>query len=329
MTPNEERAVAALEDCRAVALSSHVNPDGDAVGSMLALGLALEARGKQVSWFLQDPVPSGCTILAGADRIVPPPATGSFDTAIVVDCEGLERAGSVADIIRTAPRLLTFDHHPSSTSFGDIEVRDTSAAATGEILHRVMVAGGYAITPDIADCLMAALLIDTGCFRFSSVTPGTLQTAADLVGRGARIPWLYRELYENRSLSRTKLMGAALSGVQLSASGRVAYATVTRADFDAAAASDNETDGIVNELLALRDVKAAVLLRESMDGIRISLRSREAIDVNQVARAFGGGGHVRAAGCTIRAPIKIAIEHVLSEIDRQTTENGQPERPRP
>ncbi|MGQ9524485.1 MAG: DHH family phosphoesterase [Armatimonadota bacterium] len=304
------------EGCSFV-VTSHVNPEGDAIGSVIAMGLVLEGLGKRVCMLMQDPLPVIYRFLPGVDKVVRPPVAGEFDTAVVVDCEGLSRVGTAVDAVKTASRLLVIDHHPAERSFGDVEIRDPTAAAVGELIYLLLREWGLPVVPDVAVCLLAAILVDTGAFRYSNVTPRTLRVAADLVEHGANMERIISEVFESRPQSSIRLMGRALAAMKATEDGAITYATLSRGDFVAAGAAENETDGIVNQLLFASGAKAAMLFRESDEGVRVSLRSREGIDVSRVAREFGGGGHVRASGCTVQAPLDEAVRLVLEETRRQ------------
>ncbi len=315
-------ALALLDAARAILITGHVNPDGDAIGSMLALGHALNSRGKTVTLALQDPVPQSCRFLPGADAILQPPVEGDFDLAVLLDCENPKRAGSLAEQVERTPKSLVVDHHLSEGGFGTVEVRDTTAAATGEILAEMLEAGGYAITLDVANCLLTALILDTGGFRYSNTSPNTLRWAARMVEAGGRIAPIYRELFENRAFSATQLMGRALSSLNAVAGGRIVYAALTRQDFAETGADENETEGINNQLMSVLGVEATALFRESSKGVRISLRSRSIVNCNAVAREFGGGGHLRAAGCTVNAPLPEAIGQVVAALQVALSAEG-------
>jgi phosphoesterase RecJ-like protein len=313
-----QAAFGLIDGAERIFMTAHVNPDGDAIGSLLALALALRAKGKPVTVGMQDPTPASCAFLPGAETIVPPPVSGDFDLAIVLDCENPGRAGSLESVVLNCPKILAIDHHPSNRSFGDAEIRDTSAAATGEILYDFLLSGGYVIPPDIAECLMAAIMLDTGGFRYSNTSPKTLRTAAALREIGADIPGIYRQLFEDRPGGSVKLMGIALSRLEAAAGGRIHFAYLTQGDFKLAGAGENETDGINSQLIGILGTEASALFRESASGgVRVSLRSREWLDVNRVARVFGGGGHVRASGCTVQAPLPDAIRQVIAEMESQ------------
>lgn len=312
-----EEGLSLIRDAKTILIAGHVNPDGDAVGSLLALGLALQASGKTVTMALQDPVPVSCRFMPGSEQVQPPPVTGPFDLSIIVDCEGPSRTGSLEEAVLQSPKLLVIDHHLSDTRFGTVEIRDTSAAATGEILTEFLKAGDYSITEAIAECLLAAIVLDTGGLRYPNTSPRTLRMAADLRERGAEISRIYRELFENRAYPAVKLLGRALDHIERTDTGEIVYTHLTREDFAASNAGDNDTDGINLQLMSIENVEASAFFREGPAGeIRISLRSRNIVDCNAVARKFGGGGHLRASGCSLHVPLEEAIETVIGEMKR-------------
>jgi bifunctional oligoribonuclease and PAP phosphatase NrnA len=306
-----------LRDADTIFITSHVNPDGDAVGSLLALGHAMTDAGKRVTMALQDPVPDSCRFLPRSGEIVHPPITGSFDLAVVVDCEGPHRAGTLHQVVQQCPKALVIDHHLSDTRFGTAEIRETTAAATGEILTEFIEAGGFPITQAIADCLMAAIVLDTGGLRYPNTTGRTLRCAARLRDLGADLPFIYREQFENRTFSSVKLLGIALERLRLHPPGEIVYTHLTREDFDRTGAGDNDTDGINVQLMSVNGVEASAFFREGPNGdVRVSLRSRGRVDCNAVARTFGGGGHRQASGCSLKTPLHESIPLVLAEMEK-------------
>ncbi|HEY3284564.1 MAG TPA: DHH family phosphoesterase, partial [Armatimonadota bacterium] len=219
------RALELLDSHSTFLITSHISPDGDAIGSALALRHLLADRGKQAQVVLQDPVPAEYVGLPGADQIAQTPPDIPAEVAIVVDCENLGRVGALGPAVERCGDLLVLDHHLSSGRFGRLELRETASAACAELLYRlVRLADG--LTPEIAECLMAGLVLDTGGFRFPNVTPTTLRVAAKLVETGAQIPRLYQSIYENRSFSATKLLGLALASTRSALEGNVTYAVL-------------------------------------------------------------------------------------------------------
>jgi len=297
-------------------IAGHVNPDGDCLGCMCALGIALERLGKRVTMVSPDGVPETYKFLPRSESIVPSvPEDAAFDVAIAVDCEGLDRTGLVEAAMRSCELLIEVDHHPGGRRESAICLVDPSAAATGEIVLRLFKTAGVKIDADIASCLLAAIVTDTGSFRFSNVRPSTFQAAAELTEAGASPSDTARHVYETRSYSSTKLLGLALSTLQTTADGRIAWASITREQMKESSACEAETEGIVNYVLAIQGAQVGLLFREGPENTtRVSLRSRDGLEVSRVARLFGGGGHAMAAGCTVERPLADAQDVVLSAV---------------
>ncbi|HVK05714.1 MAG TPA: bifunctional oligoribonuclease/PAP phosphatase NrnA [Armatimonadaceae bacterium] len=315
-------AVAAIRAARNIVIACHVNPDGDTLGCMLALGLGLEqmgAGGKAVTLLSSDGVPDLYTFLPGSERIQRATDRRDFDLSVVVDAGDLSRIGAAnRETVEAAPILIDIDHHVTSGQFGQIRLLDATAAATAEILYDLLLALGVEITRPIAENLQCALLTDTGSFRFMNVTPRTFALAGALMEKGASPAPIAERVFENKSYAAQKLLGRALGSLRRSEDGRIVWAHVTRADFQEFAATDEDTEGVVNAVRSVRGADVALFLREMGDGrLRVSLRSRDPIDVSQVAAAFGGGGHRLASGCTLDGPLADAEATLVAEVARR------------
>jgi phosphoesterase RecJ-like protein len=325
MTMPIRKAAQALQRAQRIALAAHINPDGDTLGCILALGHALRALGKDATLLSADGVPDIYGWLPGAERIQTGTERRDFDLAVVCDAGALERVGrSVMPIVQSAPMLLDIDHHVTDgTAFGQIRVLDATAAATAELVWKVILAlgrltGRDLATPDVAECLMTALITDTGSFRYPNVTPDTFALAARLRALGAQPAVINELVFENRSFASLKLLGRALDSLQTTPDGQVAWAVVTAADFVEFAATDADTEGIVNHVRAVKTAMVGILFREIPGGkVRISLRAREGADVNRIANVFGGGGHRLAAGCSLEPPLEEAVRLVVAEASCQ------------
>src|ERR1700722_3115747 len=263
-----QRAVNALCSAQRVVVSSHVNPDGDALGSTLALTHALRKMGKDVTPLLTDGVPEIYRWLPGADLVNTSTDRRDFDLAIVCDAGAMIRVGrSIVPVIESAPIVIDIDHHVADGPFGDIRILDASAAATAELVWPLLQRLSRStrielVDSDIAQCLMAGLITDTGSFRFPNTTPYSFQLAAKLQQLGAAPAPITELVFETRSFASIKLLGRALDSLQVSEDGRVAWARVTAADFDEFGASDAETEGVVNHVRAIKDVQVGLLFRE-------------------------------------------------------------------
>lgn len=296
-------------------LLTHVNPDGDALGSMLGLALGLEQLGMRAFPVCPEPVPAVYRFLPGADRIsevlpAPPPPL-----VITVDADGRSRVGAPGNGFDCIPAVIDIDHHATGQAFGQLPWIDAKAAAAGEMVYRLLKRLGVTLTPDIATCLYTAIITDTGRFCYSNTSPRALRSAAALVRAGAHPARIYREVYENKAFSATKLLGLALARMERVADGRVVFTALTSDDFASAGSSPDETEGINDQLRAVRGALATAVFTELPDGsVKVSMRSQGAVDVSAVALRFGGGGHRNAAGCTLPGPPEPAQARVVEAL---------------
>ncbi|HEV2358192.1 MAG TPA: DHH family phosphoesterase [bacterium] len=315
MTPAQRIAETLLG--RPVLLLNHVSPDGDCLGSTLALARALWARERPAVVASTDGVPDMYRFLPGADRIVTDvPAVDAFGAVVFMECSTPDRAGSLAARAAAVPLTINIDHHVSNAGYGDLVLYDPAAAAVGELVTPIVAALGP-IDPATATCLLTALLTDTGSFRYASVTPRTLRIAADLVQAGASPAHVYTQVYENRPAAALRLLGLALSRLALSPDGRIAWTAVTQAMLREAGAPMEESEGIVGWLRAMVGVQVAVLFKEEPDGIHVSLRGRPGVRAHVIAEAFGGGGHAAAAGFTATGPLPDVVRRTLDAVERE------------
>jgi phosphoesterase RecJ-like protein len=306
-----EQAAQAMLDAKCITVACHINPDGDALGSMLGLAVALEALGKTVVRLCQDAVPFNYRFLPTSEAVAkcPPPAW-SPNVAVGLDCDAEHRLGTVAPAVLHAPCVIDLDHHTGSGPFGHIRVLNSEASSASQVVYDLLPYLGTPLTTDIATCLLAGIIFDTGAFRFSNTSVSTFLAAAKLVEAGANPDSIHQSLFDNRPFSNIKLLGRALANALVD--GDIAWSALTRKDFRETGAEETETEGIVNNLMAIRNIRAAALFRETGHGVKVSLRSRDGVDVAEIAGHFGGGGHVKAAGCTVQKPMAGAMTEVLA-----------------
>jgi phosphoesterase RecJ-like protein len=313
-----EEAVTLIRGAANVLLACHVNPDGDTLGSMLALGLVLEQAGKGVTMVSSDGVPQILAFLPETDRVLITTERRDFDLAIVLDAGEISRVGKNQEAVQSAPRVMDIDHHVTAGAFGDIRLLDAAAAATGEIVYDLLLALDAEITQPIAECLLCALLTDTGSFRFMNVTPRTMALAGEFIARGASPNTIAENVFENKPFAAQKLLGRALESLQRTADGRIAWAHVTKEDFAEFQATDEATEGIINSVRAVQGTEVALLFREMPTGkLRVSLRARAPYDVATVAARFGGGGHRLASGCTMEGPLGAAEATMVAAVEEE------------
>ena len=281
-------------------IACHENPEGDAIGSELALAIALRKMGKTATVLNADPVPGNLLFLPGADTVVFEEDGSRYDVAVVVDCGSPERTGRVGAELRKCPVLVNIDHHRTNGDRGELSLVDPDAAATGLLIHRVLVAMGYEIDLDVAVNIYVAVLTDTGSFHYGSSSPEAFAVAGEMVRRGVD-PWAVAEkVYETQSENRLRLLGRILCSLEVSSAGKVASITTLRSDLAELSAGKDALEGFINYPRSIVGVEVAVSFREEEGGVfRVSFRSKGRVDVAAVATAFGGGGHRNAAGCNV------------------------------
>jgi phosphoesterase RecJ-like protein len=319
------KAVHTIQEAQKILVVSHINPDGDTLGCLLTLGIVLERLGKTTTLLSADGVPPTLMFLPQVEAVQTTTEERGFDLAIVVDAGELNRVGKSREAVESAATVMDIDHHVTPGAFGEIRLLDAKAAATGEILFDLLHALSVEITPDIAQCLLCALLTDTGSFRYLNVTPRTLQIASVLVEKGGVPNEIAEAVFENKPFAAQKLLGRALDSLARTDDGRIAWAHITQEDFVSFDATDADTEGIVNAVRSVRGTQVAFFLREMPSGkLRVSLRAQPPYDVASVALQFGGGGHHLAAGCTLEGPIADAEARLVSATQVMMTATDSP-----
>jgi phosphoesterase RecJ-like protein len=295
--PEIARIVEAIRARRTFVLSSHARPDGDAIGCQLAMAYALRALGKHVRVVNRDPAQPFLMEFPGVPEIeIAPEVAGDFDAAIIMECGDLARTG-VAGLERGF--VINIDHHPGNAGYGQINWFDASAAACGEMVFDVVRALGVKLTPEIATHIYVAILTDTGSFHFSSISPRTFDICRILLEAGVDPVRVARSVYDSGTMGRLRLSAALLSGMQIDQTGRIAVLYLDHEIARTAGGTYEDTDGLINEPLTVKEIQAVVFFKHVEDDeYRVSMRSKGVIDVNAVAKTFGGGGHKNAAGCT-------------------------------
>ena len=292
-------------------VTSHCRPDGDAIGSMLAMGMLIEQLGKHADLVTADRVPAVYRGLPGAGSIRSAMrVSGPYDAAILLECDGLERARlrGLEDSF-----LINIDHHVSGRQYGRINWIDCEAASVGEMVYRLLKAAGGTLTREMAICLYTTILTDTGSFSYGSTRPETFALAHELTLAGADPIRIAQDIYFSTSMAKMLLLGAALSS--LKREGGLAWLWVTHEDMVHSCAAEEDVEGIVNYAVCIAGIEAAAFLRELPERrIRLSLRSKGRINVAAIAQRFGGGGHENAAGCTLEGPLSRALEQILAEL---------------
>ncbi len=316
MTPNASLIEPLLQAFRSTprfVLTSHARPDGDAIGSVLALAGVLEQLGCEVDMVLADPVPLVYQSLPGVQRIRQTSHVLSDLPCVLLECDGTQRTGLTGLENRM---LINIDHHASGRTFGALNWIDPHACAVGAMVYEIALASGVEISPEMATCLYTAILSDTGSFTYGGTNAATFALAHDLTVSGARPGEIARDLYFSSPESKVRLLGTALS--RMRREGAIAWSWVTVDDLQNASAQVEDCEGVVNHLIGVAGVEAAFFLREvpDADGYRLSIRSKGNLDVARVAEHFGGGGHRTASGCTVQGPLENAAGRIVEQLRR-------------
>jgi phosphoesterase RecJ-like protein len=305
-----------------VLVTCHLNPDGDAVASMLGLAGALRALGKEVTAYNPDPIPDNFLFLPGASEVVRAPGPGPFDATVVLDCSELERVGPLPPP-ETRGRLVSLDHHLTSEPLGEAFHVKPQASSIGEMIHGLLPHLGLAADPAVATCIYTSILTDTGSFHYSNTTPEALGVAAEMVARGVQ-PWeVARAVYESQPRSRLELLARVLQTLEVSPSGQYGSIRVSLQMFQETGTTKDMLDGFINYPRSIDGVEVAIQYREEGPRLtKVSFRSRGRVNVAAISEQFGGGGHFNAAGCTLeadldeaRALVQRVVERALSELE--------------
>ena len=300
--------LAALEQRGRIAVSAHARPDGDAVGSILAMGMILDQMGKQAELVSCDRVPLIYRGLPCSSKLRQVARLdGDYDAVILLECDSIERSRLQGLEGRF---LINIDHHESGKNFGAINWIETDACAVAEMVYDLAMLAGVRMTPEIATCLYTAVLTDTGSFCYSGTDAHTFELASNLVRHGADPAVIAQHTYFSNPTSKMLLLGAALSNLRRE--GRLAWMWVTHDDMLRTSAAEEDCEGLVNYAIGIAGVEVAVFLRElSNHRVRLSIRSKGKINVARIAESFGGGGHAHASGCTFEGPLSSAEGRIL------------------
>jgi phosphoesterase RecJ-like protein len=315
-----ERIVGVLRKNKDILILEHEKPDGDSIGSGLALAMALSSLGKKAILLSQDPHPAMYDFLPGRHLHTTVSCIEPEDVdpgvTVFVDCTGPDRAGKALSYARSET-WINLDHHVSNSGFGQISLVDLDAAATGELVFFLLKLMGAGINLDIATCLYVALVTDTGGFRYQNTTPRCFHVAAELIDTGVNPSQVADQLYEARSFSSLMLLKNALHTLEVYKNGQLASIDVTRAMLEDSGASLEDADSVVNYPRSIAGVEVALCFKESLDqtAVHLSLRSRSKVDVSKIAGLLGGGGHPRAAGAVIEGTFEQAKARVFGVLD--------------
>jgi phosphoesterase RecJ-like protein len=304
-------------------VTTHVRPDGDALGSEVGMAGLLRQKGKDVRVVNSSPTPPRYDFLDPDSNFfehfghrVQPAELADREVAVILDLSSWNQLGDMAGFIRQFAGLrVVIDHHVSQDDLGATVFKDSSAEATGILVMKAITALGCAYTPEVANGLVTAIAMDTGWFRHSNTRAGTLRAVADLIDAGARVDEIYRKLFERNTLGRLKLMGETLAGMQTDLDGKIAYATISLRDLLRTGAIPPDSEDLVDYTVGLRGVEVGMLfIEQAKGGVKVSFRARNGLDCSKLAAQFGGGGHRAAAGATVPGAMSEIVERVLEAV---------------
>jgi phosphoesterase RecJ-like protein len=307
-----------IKDENNICIMPHISADGDAIGSSLALGMALLKLNKTVTVLTEEEIPGVYSFLSGRQLIeVYDSGKTEFDVALALDTGDLDRLGKRVDVLKNSKISVNIDHHPTNTFFARYNYVESNAAAVGEVIYQLIKLLDVEMDTEIATCLYVALATDTGGFKFSNTTPVTHRLAADLINNGVNVAEISQRVFDATSLERVKLMGLAINSLEILEDGKVAFITLTDDMLKRAGAKEEDCDGIVNIARNIDGVEVSTLFRQRENGVfKVNFRSKSYVDVSHIANTYSGGGHTRASGCVIRGELMEIKDKVLCEIKK-------------
>jgi bifunctional oligoribonuclease and PAP phosphatase NrnA len=311
-----------------VVVACHLNPDGDALGSLLGASLGLRKLGAKTlaTWSDSDAQPPPAyEWMPGLGHLEPPSRVGPASTFLALDCGAADRLGDLEGAARASECLINVDHHPGNDNFGHLNVVVTTASSTAELVARLLEDAGVELDEDIAACLYAGIVTDTGRFQYSNTTPETLRLAADLMSYGVPAPAIAQEVFESQPFGYLKLVGRILDRAELVAAQQFVYSWVMLSDLEETGVDRDQTDGLIDAVRSTNAARVAAIFKEQDDGrFRVSLRSKGPASVGVIARAKGGGGHELAAGFTAD-DIDATVEEIRVSLEAQSHAAGTAE----
>ena len=313
-----DRIVEIIREHQTFCIVGHVRPDGDCIGSQLGLALAVQSLGKQVTVWNHDTIPQKYKFLNTAGLFAKPRPGEEFDCVIATDCANFERLGRVTECIGKRKVFINIDHHESNTRYADVNWVSPREASTGELIYRLLKVARWPITKSIADLLFTAVSTDTGSFQYPNTRPGTFHVGAELVTRGANLAKICDEVYQSYPLSRARLLKHVYSTFRLTADDRIAWFWLRKRDFVRTGAESDDTEGLIDHIRAIKPVVVACVFEEVEPELtRLSLRSKSAeVNVSEICRPFGGGGHPAAAGARIAGTPLAVQRKVIAAVKR-------------
>lgn len=312
----DKEIIKLISEAGSIAIFPHVSADGDAIGSSLALGLALKNSGKKVAIYTEEDIPTTYRFLPGGELFRCCHTNDEItDLNIALDTGDVGRLGSRAEAFFNAPCTINIDHHVTNTEYAHLNFVDALSASTGEIIYTLLEELKIEIDPDIATCLYTAIATDTGGFQYQNTTAETHKITANLLSTGINVGEISQRIYDNTTYEKLKLTAKAIELLELHENSKLAVVVLSLDDILSTGAKEEDCDGIVNLGRSIESVEVSVLIKEkNHNEVRVNLRSKTYVDVSEVAAAFDGGGHKRAAGCTVNGTLEEVKHKIINAI---------------
>ena len=301
-----------IDKAKSIVILTHESPDGDAIGSSLALYAGLKQLGKNADIVIPE-YSKTFEFLPNSNEIKKEGKNENYDLAIALDCGDIKRLNGFAGCFEDANSKISIDHHSSNTMFADYNFVNPMAPATAQILIIILEALGVIIDKEIGTCLLTGIITDTGGFKYKGVTAETFEFVAELLSRGVNVSDVYKKVLQTVSKSRFSLMQIAMNRIEFFEDGKLTFTYITKEDEEKVGAGSNDHDGIVEMGRDIEGVEVSIFLRETDEGYKISLRSNEYVNVSDICLIFSGGGHIRAAGGNINLPFEQAKAKIIEE----------------
>ncbi len=304
-----------LKKAHNILLISHIDPDGDSLGSMLAIFQMLSIQGKNVVMYCEDPVPEVYDFLPNASEIIHEITHKNFDLVITLDAGSLKRAGKI-NLRGLGRKIINIDHHIDNTLYGDINLVEKSSSC-GEIIFNLAKAISMPIDKETAICLYTAIMTDTGSFRYNNTSLATFKTVQELYAKGINVSDIASKVYDNKPIGSLRILAKALENIKVSASGKIAHSTVTEEMQKKAGAKEEDLAGLIDKIRSVKGVEVAFLIRSFKNNqVKVNFRSKSDIDVQKIAKSLGGGGHPRSSGAIFESSLEEAEKKILASIKK-------------
>lgn len=302
-----------IKKAEKIVILTHENPDGDAIGSSLAMYKALVKMGKNPDLIVPE-LPRVFEFLPDADKIKKEGLSEPYDLAIALDAATLKMLNGWSNYFETAKVKIVIDHHGTNTMYGDINFVNPDAPAAAQVLIHIIEYFGVEIDKEIGTCILTGIITDTGGFQYQSTTPETFEFAAELLKKGVNVSDIYKRVLDTKTRANYELRKRAIDRMEFFEDGKIAFTYITKKDFEEVNAESGDHEGIVNEGRSIEGVEVSIFLRETDKGFKGSLRSNSYVNVSDVCLMFGGGGHIHAAGCNMSSNLEQAKEKLINQV---------------